>query len=66
LDPLHDLANIYLAPLAVLQMLQVCAWKFRVQNHGSGASHSLIFFDVTAAEELPRAGHNADLCPPWM
>jgi hypothetical protein len=57
--------NIYVAPPAVLQMPHVCAWKFSVQNRGSGASHSVIFFDVTAAEELPRAAH-ADLCPLWM
>ena len=53
--------NIYVAPPAVLQMPHVCAWKFRVQNW-SEASHGVIFFDVTAAEELPRAGH-AGLCP---
>ena len=58
--------NIYLAPPAVLQLPDVCAWKFSVRNRRSEASHSPIFFDVTAADELPRAGQNADLCSLWM
>jgi hypothetical protein len=58
--------NIYVAPPAVLQMPRVCAWKFNVRNRQSEASHNVIFFDVTAAEELPRVGQNADLCPLWM
>ena len=58
--------NIYVAPPAVLQMPHVCAWRFHVRNRQSQASHNLIFFDVTAADELPRAGQDTDLCPLWM
>jgi hypothetical protein len=58
--------NIYVAPPAVLQMPHVCAWRFHVRNRQSQASHNLIFFDVTAADELPRAGQGTDLCPLWM
>ena len=47
-------------------MPDVCAWKFSVRNRRSEASHSPIFFDVTAADELPQAGHNGHLCSLWM
>ena len=58
--------NIYVAPPAVLQLPDVCAWKFSVRNRRSEASHSSIFFDVTAADELPPAGHNGHFCSLWM
>jgi hypothetical protein len=34
-----------------------------VRSRLSEAYASQIFFDVTAADELPRAGHNGHLCP---
>jgi hypothetical protein len=55
--------NLYLAPPAVLQLQQICTWKFTVRSRRSEAPTSLIFFEVTAAEEWQGAGHNGRLCP---
>jgi hypothetical protein len=55
--------KIYIAPAAVLGSPHICVWKFTVRSRLSEAYASQIFFDVTAADELRRAGHNGHLCP---
>jgi hypothetical protein len=54
--------NLYLAPPAVLQLQQICAWKFTVRSRQTEAPSSLIFFEVTAAEEW-RGSQNGRHCP---